>query len=177
MSLPVSFIGTQLVGTPLAGGHAVYIPDFLFAIGLDAAALVAATATDIYIDPNDPSAKYRGKALPRIKCYVNATGDPNLYAHYKFPGFQYAAMRHYRQLTDEPVAFLQPLFDALRTKLTFGGELAAFNQVCAGDRGDRRDDPCFLTTPNCRPSSRATPPATTTSAGTATRWSPLRRTA
>jgi hypothetical protein len=130
MSLPVFFNGAELAGTPLAGGHALYVPNFLFAIGVDAAALAAATAADIYIDPNDKSAKYRGKALPRIKCYVNATGDPNLYALYKFPGFQYAAMLHYKQLTDEPVAFLQPLFDTLRTKMTFGGEKHAFNQVC-----------------------------------------------
>ena len=141
MSLPVFFNGAELAGTSLAGGQARYVPDFLFAIGMDAAALVAATAADIFIDPRDHAAMHRGRALPRIKCYVNATGDPDLYALYRFPGFQYAAMLHYRRLSDEPVAFLQPLFDTLRTKLTFGGEKHAFNQVRTGDHRRRPPTP------------------------------------
>ena len=130
MPLTVAFNGTALEGVPFAGGHAVYLPNFLDYVGLDTAALVAKTSNiALYIPRDDRSALFRGKQLPRSKCYVNATEDPNIYTHYSFPGFQYRAMEHYKQQMDADVAFLQPLFEVLRIKVAFDGKLHTFNQV------------------------------------------------
>jgi hypothetical protein len=43
MSLSIAFNGAELAGTALAGGHALYVPDFLSAIGVDAAVILAVT--------------------------------------------------------------------------------------------------------------------------------------
>ena len=105
----------------------LYMPNFCSDVGLDADGLwEAAKMADT---TRDPAAKCRGKPLPRGKMYVNATGDDVVCVH-KFPGFQYAAIEHYKQLQDVP--WLEPVFFTLRNLHYEGAGLlngATFNQA------------------------------------------------
>jgi hypothetical protein len=128
--LSVSFNGHALVGTPLAGGQALYLPDFVKAIGLNVDALVEATSdAGLYLPRDDAAARYRGNPLPRSKCYVNATGSHDSIAAYKFPGWQWRAMLHYKDVLDPEVGFVQPLFKALRSEVKFSGQAHDFTQA------------------------------------------------
>lgn len=130
--LVVAYRGTRLDGTPYAGGSAVYLPGFVAAVGLNLAELEAAFARPaMYLDRRDRSTLYRGKPLPRSKCYVSATSSRDVLALYKFPGFQYASMLKYVHAGDAAAAPFRPLFDVLASDVTFDGVAQPFTQAIA----------------------------------------------
>ena len=140
-SLSVAFRGDPLNCIPYAGGSAVYIPDFVSAVGIDHDEMVNLFAEPgLYIDRREKCALYRGKPLPRSKCYVSNTSSRDVVALYKFPGFQYASMLKYHHVSDPAAARFRPLFDVLANDITFNGGAHTFTQAIATRYFNGRDN-------------------------------------
>ena len=128
MPLQVTFKGAPLRGQAFAGGEGLFVPDFAAQVGLDLAPLVAAcNEPDRFLSRTLPETMMRGNKLARNKCYVNATGQRNLLARYQFPGHQWGAMLHARDIEDEPA--LHPLMRTLLVDLQFDADWSDFNHV------------------------------------------------
>ena len=137
-------------------GGCVYIPSFCSDAGIDADALWKACLDADYIPRDDPAAKYRGKALPRSKLYINITPD-DFICIYKFPGFQWVATRHYKELAEVP--WFKDVFSLVSKQPFHGAGLndgkATFNQAivtlynCGTDNiGWHSDKPASIAAPS-----------------------------
>lgn len=79
-----------------------YVPSFLQShLGLDPDELLKVLMDQgPWTNPADPEFRYRGKELPRQKCFLVRADDG--IPKYAYPGFQYASMEHYRPLSTVP---------------------------------------------------------------------------
>lgn len=139
--MPVSLAarGLPLAGQSFAGGEAVYYPSFVSDLGLDLAALERDLSDARLYNSRDLAAtKIRGSAIKREKFYATATADRGQIPIYSFPGFQWAAVEHYKHEQDPEFATLQPLFAAVRG-LVVNGRDYEFNQLLGTRYRDGRD--------------------------------------
>ena len=88
-----------------------------------------------WIDPDNDVVRYRGRRLPREKCYFvpgNQTRvqlldqPPDILFKYGFPGFSYASMLHYRPF--ESVPLVAQLVQNLQ-QLTYNGSRCNTTQI------------------------------------------------
>jgi alkylated DNA repair dioxygenase AlkB len=109
-----------------------YLPGLLQKMGVDPAALEGKVGASGFVPRDNPAMKYRSNELSRDKCFyvrseVNDKGEPTTLFKYKYPGFQYKSMQHYKPFSAIPE--LSALIDALQAKLQVNGAAAHFNHA------------------------------------------------
>ena len=130
-----------------------YVPHFVQRyLGLDPDECFARINDEApWTDPTDKNFRYRGHELPRQKAFwvraartghaaaapmdVNSPPDP--LRKYRYPGFQYGSMLHYRPL--EATAIVRLMSDELQNHLVLDGKPVEVNHVI-GTRYRDRDD-------------------------------------
>ena len=100
-------------------------------LGIDCAEFFSALQKDAdWTDPSDPALKYRGRELARQKAFyvkddhsdevMLLDEEPEVMPIYRYPGFQYGSMRHYRGFNALPK--LQTLIQELHRRMTFNDQ-------------------------------------------------------
>jgi len=115
---------------PIADGLSLYAENFCAEAGIDADGLwstMSKGGPSLWLDPDAPYMKYRGRILAREKFFVNL--HPKNHAKYSYSGFQYDAMPHYYSRDYAPSSFVTKIADSMNANLRVNDEAVAFTQA------------------------------------------------
>ena len=144
-----SFCGVVMADAEACYSDSLYVPKFVQKyLGWDVdECFERLSAQAPWTDPSDLDFRYRGHELPRQKAFlvrsegrssssssssssswpVDVNVPPDPLRKYRYPGFQYGSMLHYRPLQAAPV--VQDLSNALQDHLQLDGQPVTVNHV------------------------------------------------
>jgi alkylated DNA repair dioxygenase AlkB len=128
MAAQASWFGKPLTIQACADGRSFFLPKFAEEAGVNAAELWDIVSDKGLYQPRGADhMKFRGKPLPRSKCFLDFSADRSVLRKYTYPGFQWKAMQFYRRGAEVPAVaeFVTDMTAGLRIILQDGKEAPA----------------------------------------------------